>query len=325
MICESANRITMRLPLRCTLVSIVFFSVLLYTSTLHAQTQQSIIRKLEFTAAAVQLNLKYTAILPASYNSSKTKRYPVVYLLHGHTGNYTSWITYAQLPTQLATQYNCIIILPDGGNSWYVNWTGQTDGKPHKWEDMLVKDLLPVVDKKFRTINNKTARAIGGLSMGGYGALAVGLKNQNLFGFVFSSAGAINFCRNIKSEMARDTLDWNSPQLWSGGDKKIDVLNFSTQFERTPQGLVFKTAKDADVYDPYLLLKKADTASLPFIHIDCGNKDDLIKDAFQFVETLKIKTKRYSFVTFPGEHEVPYWAQAIEHTFGVMKDTNFFN
>lgn len=295
-----------------------------FISHSYADAQAAIVKSNSFYSPSVQLQLKYTAILAASYHKNKTEKYSVVYLLHGHTGNYTSWITYAKLPLELATKYNCIIILPDGGNSWYVNWTGQTDGKPHKWESMLVKDLMPDVSKRYRILADKKHSAIGGLSMGGFGALAVGLKNIDLFGFVFSTAGAINFCRNIKNEMAKDTLDWNSPQLWSGGDKVIDVKGFSTQQERTPQGLVFKTAADADVYNPYLLLAKTDTASLPFIHVDCGNRDDLQKDAFEFMQQVKAKTNRYSFITFPGEHEVPYWEQSVEHTFLIMKNYGVF-
>ena len=298
----------------------IFFCFFAYLFNANGQT--SIVKVDSFYSPSVQLQLKYTAILPANYYSSK-KTFPVVYLLHGHTGNYTSWISYAQLSIQLATTYNCIILLPDGGNSWYVNWSGQTDDKLHKWEDMIVKDLIPVVDAKLRTLNDKKSRFIGGLSMGGFGALSTGLKNSAFFGFVFSSAGAINFCKNIKEEMARDTLDWNSPQLWSDGDRKIDVKNFSTQQERTPKGLVFKTAADADVYDPYIVLEKADTATLPFIHIDVGNKDYFLKDAYQFIEKVKSKTKRYSFQTFTGEHEVPYWQQAIEHTFLIMKQQGY--
>lgn len=292
-----------------------------FVSCTSAQT--SIVKIDSFYSLSVQLQLKYTAILPANYYNSK-KTFPVVYLLHGHTGNYTSWISYAQLPTQLPTQYNCIIILPDGGNSWYVNWSGQTDGKLHKWEDMLVKDLLPAVDKKWRTFADKKGRTIGGLSMGGYGALAVGLKNTNLFGFVFSIAGAINFCENIKDEIKRDTIDWNSPMLWSGGDKVIAATNFSTQLQRTPQGKVFITTEQADVYNPYILLQNADSASLPFIHITCGLSDELLKDARQFSMALQRKTKNYSYIEMPGEHEVPFWSQAMEHVFLVMKHNKFF-
>ena len=302
---------------------LVVLVILLIFSGVAAYSQKSIVKAYPFDVPSVGFTSKYTAILPDNYYKDSQRKYPVLYLLHGHSGNYTSWITYAKLPIQLATNYNCIIILPDGGNSWYVNWTGQTDGKKHQWEDGLVNDLIPIIDKKFRTINNKKSRFIGGLSMGGFGALALGLKNPDKFGFVFSSAGVINFCQNIKREMAKDTLDWNSPQLWSDGNTTVNILNFSTQKERTPQGLVFKTAKDADVYDPYLLLQNFDSQDLPYVHIDVGNNDDFLKDAFQFVDSLKKKTKNYSFITFTGEHEVPYWQESIEHTFLIMKQQKF--
>lgn len=306
--------------MKCKFSYILFFNMV-FVSFTNAQT--SIVKVDSFYSPSVQLHLRYTAILPANYYKDK-KQYPVVYLLHGHTGNYTSWITYAKLPIQLATQYNWIIIQPDGGNSWYVNWIGQTDGKPHQWEDMLVKDLIPAVDKKYKTISTKNARAIGGLSMGGYGTLAVGLKNTNLFAFVFSIAGAINFCENIKDEIKQDTVDWNSPMLWSGGDKVIAATNFSTQLQRTPQGKVFLTPAQADVYNPYMLLQNTDTSALPFIHITCGLSDDLVKDARQFRMALQAKTKKYSYLEMPGEHEVPFWAQAIEDVFLVMKKQQIF-
>jgi putative tributyrin esterase len=305
------------------LKSLIAFAVV--ASIYNNATAQNAITRYElFYAPSVQLNLKYTVVLPAAYEKRTTEKYPTVYLLHGHTGNYTSWITYAQLPIELANQYNCIIVLPDGGNSWYVNWSGQTDGKPHQWENMLIKDLIPDVDKKYRTINNKSGRALGGLSMGGYGALAVGLKNLDHFEFIFSSAGAINFCKNIKREMARDTVDWNSPQLWSEDKKVVDILGFGNAKERTPQGFVFKTYDDVDRNDPYTLLQKADPAKLPHIHLDFGNQDDFQKDAFEFLEQVKLRTSRYSFISFPGEHDVPYWAQSIQHTFLVMHDIKFF-
>lgn len=290
-----------------------------YTS---AQDDSAIIKIDSFYAPSVALQLKYTAILPAAYY--KTKRaYPVVYLLHGHTGNYTSWISYAKLPVSLATRYNCIIILPDAGNSWYVNWTGQTDQKPHRWQDMVVVDLLPAVEKRYRTINTKAGRAIGGLSMGGFGALSIGLANTEKFAFVFSSAGAIDFCNYIRDEFKRDTIDWNSPVLWSEDKKVVGSKGFSSWRERTPQGLVFKHPEDADLFDPLVLLQKADSSLLPFIHVDCGDKDDHLKPALRFVEKLREKNAPHSLLLLPGNHEVPYWQQAIELSFLIMQQQGF--
>lgn len=309
----------------------LFFSKLLCASLLcicactsQERVHQKVVKN-SFFSPSVGLQLKYTVVLPAEYSKRRQYKFPVVYLLHGHTGNYTSWLTYAQLPTELATQYNCIIVLPDGGNSWYVNWTGQNDGKPHRWEDMLIKDLRSDLAKQYRIQNDPRHNAIGGLSMGGFGALSLGLKHPECFGFVFSSAGAINFCQNIKREMTRDTLDWNSPELWSDGDKVIDVPGFSTQRERTPAGLVFKTQADADQYDPYLLLAKLGPNDLPFLHLDCGLEDDFIADAQQFVALIRQKSQRYSFLQMPGAHDVPYWREAIEHTFLIMQQQGVFN
>jgi putative tributyrin esterase len=309
------------IPLRCKKGIRIAAALLLVVNGLAPKllAQQSQVQVDSFYSHSVQLPLKYSVVLPANYYQS-AQLYPVVYLLHGHTGNYTSWITYAKLPTELATQNNCIIILPDAGNSWYVNWTGQKDGKPHRWHDMLVNDLLPDVEKKYRTVNKRSARSIGGLSMGGYGALAIGLRNPKLFGFVFSSAGAIDFCKYIKDEFAKDTVDWNSPMLWSEDSKIVDCKNFSTWKERTPRGLVFAAPADADAFDLHLLLEKADSASLPFIHIDCGNKDYHLKAALNFAELIKKKTSRYSLLVLPGNHDVPYWVQAIRHSFVINKE-----
>jgi putative tributyrin esterase len=190
---------------------------------------------------------------------------------------------------------------------------------------MIIKDLIPDVDFKYNTLAGRKGRAIGGLSMGGYGALAIGLKNSDIFNFVFSTAGAINFCKNVKSEMARDTTDWNSPQLWSDGDKTVDVKNFSTQFQRTPRGLVFKTASDADANDPYNLLSKLDSVLIPFIQISCGTGDQFLNESFDFVQKVREKTKNYCFTVLPGEHENPYWEHSIKHTFMIMQDIQFFS
>lgn len=302
----------------------IIFLLILAFCAIESGGQKSIVKVDSFYSDSVELQLKYTVILPGNYYVDSLKQLPVVYLLHGHTGNYTSWITFANLPIELATKHRCIIILPDAGNSWYVNWTGQTDNKPHRWEDMIIKDLIPDVDLKYNTLEARKGRAIGGLSMGGYGALAIGLKNAHMFSISFSIAGAINFCKNIKSEMSRDTIDWNSPQLWSDGNKTINVNNFSTQLQRTPRGLVFKTASDADAYDPYTLLSKMENGKLPFILISCGNEDQFLNESFDFIQKVREKTNNYCFTVLPGEHENPYWQQSIKNTFLVLAETKFF-
>ncbi len=293
------------------------FLFLFLATTSIAQTNT--IRVDSVYSPSVELTLKYTVILPENYEEDTTTNYPIMYLLHGHTGNYTSWLTYAEFDPEWATDFQTIVVLPDGGNSWYVNWSGQTDDKPHRWEDMLVKDLLPDVTQKYRTTNTKETTSIGGLSMGGYGALAVGLRNPALFGAIFSVSGAIDFSKNIQNEFERDTLDWNSPMLWSNGDKVIDVSGFSTQKERTPKGLVFKNTKLALEYDPYLLLGSIKPKQMPYLMIVCGLEDDFIKDARNYKNFMGVHVKKYAYIEMPGAHEVPFWQNALELIFPMLE------
>jgi len=277
-------------------------------------TQAAKRQVVEYYAPSVGMTLKCTVLTPDGYEKT-VKKYPVLYLLHGHTGNYTSWITYAGLPLQTADQHQLIIVLPDGGNSFYLNWHGQTDGKPHRWEDMIVRDLIPFVDKTFRTHAAKDGRIIGGLSMGGFGAVVLGLKHPDLFGAVFSSAGCLKMGINIKNEIKRDTVDWNSPMLWSKDNERVvDSKNFGTQTERTPKGKIFLTAEQVQPNDPFALAANTDTARVPYLHINCGTGDDFLTDAREFVQVLQKRKIKYSYLEMEGAHEVPYWTDALKIT-----------
>jgi S-formylglutathione hydrolase FrmB len=289
----------------------------IWLSNANAQTAEHI-QSFSFHAPSVGITLRFKAVLPANYFADSSKRFSVVYLLHGHTGNYNSWLSYAQLPTQLASRHQCIIILPDAGNSWYVNWTGQTDGKAHRWEDMVMNDLIPTVDLQLRTIPTKQHRIIGGLSMGGFGALSMGLRHPHHFGAIICSAGAIGFCEKIIAEINKDTVDWNAPEGWSNDDKKVDVPGFSNAEERTPKGHVFANKADAQAYDPFQLLHQLDANVLPFIHIDAGTNDDFLEDAKRFIQALQQKKAVYSALILPGKHDTPYWQQSIEISFEIL-------
>jgi S-formylglutathione hydrolase FrmB len=265
-----------------------------------------------YRSAATGLTLKATVLLPDTYRQQPTKRYPVLYMLHGHTGNLTSWLDYARFSPRYADDYQAIIVFVDGGNSFYVNWNGQTDGKPHRWEDAIVQDLLPFIDRTYRTLPKAANRGIGGLSMGGYGALFLALKHPDLFGVALSSSGCVRVPEVIVSEFARDTVDWNSPQRWSpDGDRRANVPGFSTQTERTPKGLIFSTPTRAKQHSLFALLGTLPPDKAPYIHLDCGIRDDFYADNRLLVDALRNGGFRYGYVEIEGQHEVPYWANAL--------------
>jgi S-formylglutathione hydrolase len=125
--------------------------------------------------------------LPPGYDSS-TQRYPVIYLLHGYTGSDLGWMnpTYVGLP-ELMDRFIAkkgsvpmIVVMPNAfnrfGGGFYTN--SELSGG---WEDFIAHDLVGYVDAHYRTVANAGARAIVGHSMGGYGALRIGMRHPEIF------------------------------------------------------------------------------------------------------------------------------------------------
>jgi putative tributyrin esterase len=145
----------------------------------------------EFESAALGQRLRCAISLPASYDVKKQQRYPVVIFLHGLNNDERSWESegmQAKLEEARAAgkvgEY--IIAMPYGANSFYLN---AKDGA--RYEDAVVKDFLPFVDKTYRTVAKPSARVIEGISMGGYGALLIAFKHPELFAGVAAHSAAL--------------------------------------------------------------------------------------------------------------------------------------
>ncbi|GHF58698.1 hypothetical protein GCM10010218_45020 [Streptomyces mashuensis] len=134
-------------------------------------------------------------LLPRDYAADPNRRYPVFYFLHGASddpGN--PGVAY---PALTATQ-SMITVIPDGGRrGWYTNWLDQkTAAGAQNWENFHIKQVVPFIDANLRTLTGRTARAVGGLSMGGFGALHYAQAHPDLFGQVASLSGANELSRN---------------------------------------------------------------------------------------------------------------------------------
>ncbi len=283
-----------------------------------AREFEQTMRVQRFYSSSVERHLKYAVMLPRGYPHG-AKRFPVLYLLHGHTGNYRSWLNYAQLPIDTPDRLCAIVVLVDGGNGFFTNWHGAKDNRPQRWEDMIVNDLITDVDQHFRSDSTRGGRFIGGLSMGGYGAIVLALKHPKLFSFAFSSAGAVKFARHARDELANNRPDWNQPELWSTEEKSaVDIEGFATQHQRTPAGLVFVNAKQALANDPFHLLETMDLTKTPHLHLDVGIADELAVETREFVQVLRDKSITHTSIELPGNHHTPYWRNAFEHTLLVL-------
>ncbi|TDV26699.1 enterochelin esterase-like enzyme [Paraburkholderia caballeronis] len=132
-----------------------------------------------FHSAALERDWPYLVYLPAGYRADAA-RYPVLYLLHGNNGNAMDWVTQGQLQATadaLIAQREIppvVIVMPQGGTDWYVD-------RKERMETAFFRDLLPDVETHFAVENERGGRAIGGVSMGGFGALRYAMLHPDEF------------------------------------------------------------------------------------------------------------------------------------------------
>ncbi len=267
------------------------------------------VKTVAFTSDAVGRTMKYNIVLPARYEQTSA-RYPVLYLLHGLTSNYTAWARMG-VP-DYARAYDLIVVMPDVGNSWYVNWAKSNEGQKNAWEDCIVKDLIGHVDATYRTIARREGRAINGLSMGGYGGLMLGLRHPDLFCSAGSHSGAIAFAKGIGESMkSGKTVKRSKKEPSTRPDPRIGIEGFSSQADRSPKGLLFATADESAAYDPFQLVLKTPRDKLPHIYLDCGTEDRLFKSNKEFVNLLLDNKIPFTFAESAGGHTPAYWTREV--------------
>jgi S-formylglutathione hydrolase FrmB len=267
------------------------------------------VKTIDFSSKSVGRKLKYNIVLPDKYEETK-KRYPVLYLLHGYSSNYTAWARMG-VP-EYARRYELIVVMADGGNSWYVNWSTSEQGQMNRWEDCIVKDLIEHVDATFRTVAQREGRAINGLSMGGYGALVLGLRHPDLFCSIGSHSGAIAFAKEFGERLksGQETQRARRPPSTTP-DPRIGIEGFNSQAERTLSGKVFSTPEDCAAYDPFQLVLRISPEKMPHIYVDCGTGDRLLKSAEDFARLLMERKVPFVYGQSGGGHERAYWTREV--------------
>jgi S-formylglutathione hydrolase FrmB len=250
-------------------------SALLILTSMAARAGAAEGRADEVDSKALGKKMPLLVLLPDGYDADPAKRYPVVYLLHGIGGDYREWQRVGI--EKEAAGLPVIVVMPEGDQSFYVNIHDDPKGR---WEDYITGEVVAHVDAKYRTIAAREARGISGLSMGGYGAVVLGLRKPGLFSTIASHSGALGAV----------SMDREGPI----GERIKQVFG--------PPGS--STRKD---YDPVLLLKAVPAAERPKIYIDCGAQDFLLESNRAFVRELASAAADYEYRELPGRHDFAYW------------------
>jgi putative tributyrin esterase len=251
--------------------------------------QSPSVETVQFQSQLINATLPYNVILPPDYRTSSTTRYPVLYLLHGLTGHYSDWLTKTNV-ADYAAQYRMIVVMPEGKDGWY---TDSATVPNDKYESYILKELIPDVQKRYRTIETRFGRGVAGLSMGGYGALKYGLKSPGTFVFAASMSGALD-------APSRTEKDLKDP-----GALRNSVLSV---FGPTDS----ETRKANDIFEIVHSIATNRVAGLPYFYLDCGTEDGLFSSNQQFAALLHDKKIPHEYRELPGEHNWAYWDQQVQ-------------
>lgn len=188
------------------MIRFLCLTVLLSTSLAFAQG--TVHESRQFTSDAFGGDINYTIYLPAGYDTD-ARAYPVIYMLHGYGGADTDWVRYGNIAMTADRMIaegalpSVIIAMPDAGNSYYVN-----SEEYGAYETALAQDFVDYIDSNYRTIADRSSRAIGGLSMGGYGAAYYALKHPDRFAAIGVMSGALfNEPPTNRAQLTGDPFD----------------------------------------------------------------------------------------------------------------------
>lgn len=242
---------------------------------------------------ALHMDWNYDVYLPAGYNPKSSKRYPVLYMMHGIYGNHRNLLERFNSQQILDGEIHrdhksMIVVFIDGFNSFYVN---QKDGM--QMETAIVKDLVPLINKNYKTLTSPKHQGVGGISMGGYGAARLALKYPNLFGNAVLISPAVWYTMpggNKNAIKSTNHAFTDGKTNWS--DKVYNSLfptNYISEKSKNVKFFVESTSSDTTVP---------------------------LKNVTRFVDTLKKDGYSVKFIKDSGDnHNWTYWAKAAPNAY----------
>jgi putative tributyrin esterase len=231
-------------------------------------------------------NIEYAfaVLLPNDYDRS-TKRYPVLFLLHGGGQTHTAFPSRAWFSREAASR-DMIVVLPNGGRSYFANAARIPDAR---YEDLIAKDLVEYVDTHYRTLATRDGRAIAGISMGGFGSALIAMRHPDLFG----TAGPLS-----------------APLASARADGPVGAAR-----------LVFGApgSDDRRARDPLTLVTQLAPDTAPYFYVACGLDDSLLGSNRELARLLSSRNLPHRYVEVPGGHTWDVWDDQLMAFFDVLR------
>ena len=241
-------------------------------------------------------NVPLTVVLPVDRMvASPRTEYPTLYLLHGIFGNTLDFLNATRIG-RWAMERELCVVMPSGENSFYLNDPDQFA----LWSDFVGKELVELTRRMFPLSHRQEDTFLGGVSMGGYGALYNGLQFRDTFSWILALSAP------IRLEDLRDRATDNA-----------FILTNRRYAQRCFGDL--QTAPERDV-NPLHLVERLwkEGAQLPQIYLACGDRDELLPGSKRLAALLERLEIPHIFEILPGAHEWDFWDEALLRALGLL-------
>lgn len=248
--------------------------------------------QVNFISKSLSRTVPIQVILPVDkfFNHSKQqqedKPFKTLYLLHGIFGNYTDWVTNTRIQ-KWAEAKNLAVVMPSGDNAFYVD----DPDSGNLYGEFIGKELVEITRRMFPLSHKREDTFIGGLSMGGYGAVHNGLKYHETFGYIATLSGALHlFEEKVVREVAKEHRFVGDPEEAIKSDKNPRVL--------------LEKIKKLQKTDP--------TVSFPKIYQTCGTEDWLYEANCLYRDVFRKYGIDLTWDARPGKHDWDFWDETIQ-------------
>jgi S-formylglutathione hydrolase FrmB len=283
-----------------------------------------------FHSDSLGVDKRYRFWLPAGYDAGD-ERFPVIYYLHGLGGNEDDWLLGGKLDQAAdRLELRAIVVMPDGDASFYANskrpgdydaclreplerYFGRREPaeqfcvREPRYEDYLVNDLIKHVDATYRTIADRRARGIAGLSMGGFGALSLAMRHPDVYAAAASHSGVV-------------ALFYAGPHPYQPDHVQLlgDVGRWGEKvgpIGDLVRGILGPDPADWRARDPATLAAQLPDGKLA-LYVDCGTEDDFrLHDSAAYLHDVMRNAKvSHQFALLPGRHRFDFWRARVSNS-----------
>lgn len=239
--------------------------------------------QVNYISGALQRTVPVQVILPVDKLTpdgklSAPKKFKTLYLLHGYLGNYTDWVCGTRIQ-RWAQERDLAVVMPSGDNAFYVD----RPESGNLYGEFVGRELVEITRRMFPLSDRREDTFIGGLSMGGYGALRNGLKYCETFGSVISFSGVVDIMSAPRTDFARAIM----------GDLDEAILS-----DKNPRVLIRRLAEAREKDPAY---------RLPRIYLSCGTSDGLLEQSRVCRDLLLEAGFDVTYEEGPGGHDWDFW------------------